>query len=123
MKHLLVAVHGSRRESSNDELRLLGAKVSASVGVAFDGVKVAFLEFASASVGAARVDFFNSGATEVVLLPYFLSAGNHVVIDIPREINKVVDQWPDKHLKVLPHFGALDEMANFIAQACKNDNN
>ena len=57
MKHLLVAVHGSRRESSNDELRLLGAKVSASVGVAFDGVKVAFLEFASPSVEAALVDF------------------------------------------------------------------
>ena len=50
MKHLLVAVHGSRRESSNDELRLLGAKVSASLGVAWHGVKVAFLEFASPSV-------------------------------------------------------------------------
>ena len=42
MKQLLIAVHGSRRESSNDELRLLGDKVSARVGVAFDGVKVAF---------------------------------------------------------------------------------
>ena len=61
--------------------------------------------------------------TNAVVPPYFLSAGNHVVTNIPREIIKVVDQWPDKHVKVLPHFGALDEMANFIAQACKNDNN
>ena len=86
-------------------------------------LKVAFLEFASPSVETALVDFFNSGATEVVVLPYFLSAGNHVVVDIPREINKAVDQWPDKNIKVLPHFGALDEMANFIAQACKNETN
>ena len=33
----------------------------ASVGVTFDGVKVAFLEFVSASVEAARVDFFTVG--------------------------------------------------------------
>jgi len=122
MKQLLIAAHGSRRTSSNDELKLLGANVSANLGVAFDGVEVAFLEFASPSIESVLVGFFNGGTTKVVVLPYFLSAGHHVMNDIPREINKVLDQWPDKKIKLLPHFGALHEMAIVIAEACKNDN-
>ena len=46
MKHLLIAAHGSRRESSNEELKHLGIKVSAMLGVANNQVDVAFLEFA-----------------------------------------------------------------------------
>lgn len=122
MKQLLIAAHGSRRESSNDELKALVAKVSANLGVAFAGVELAFLEFASPSIESVLVDFFNGKTTEVVVLPYFLSAGNHVVQDIPREIHKVLDQWPDKKITVLPHIGALDAMANVIVEACINDN-
>jgi len=118
MKKLLIAAHGSRLSSSNDELQLLVEKVSANLDVAFDGVEVAFLEFASPSLDNVLVDFFKSQATEVVVLPYFLSAGIHVMNDIPREIQKALDQWPDKKITVLPHIGALDTMASVIVEAC-----
>jgi|TARA_B110000285_G_scaffold122576_1_gene138556 sirohydrochlorin ferrochelatase len=120
MKQLLIAAHGSRRTSSNDELKLLVEKVSANLGETFDGVKVAFLEFASPSIERALVDLFNSQTREIVVLPYFLSAGNHVVNDIPREIQKALDQWPDKTITVLPHIGALDAMAGVIVEACNS---
>jgi sirohydrochlorin ferrochelatase len=118
MKKLLIAAHGSRLSSSNDELQLLVEKVSANLDDAFDGVEVAFLEFASPSIDNVLVDFFKSQATEVVVLPYFLSAGIHVMNDIPREIQKALDQWPDKKITVLPHIGALDTMASVIVEAC-----
>ena len=118
MKKLLIAAHGSRLSSSNDELQLLVEKVSANLDVAFDGVEVAFLEFASPSIDNVLVEFFKSQATEVVVLPYFLSAGIHVMNDIPREIQKALDQWPDKKITVLPHIGALDTMASVIVEAC-----
>ena len=120
MKQLLIAAQGSRRASSNDELKLLVEKVSGNLGVAFDGVKVAFLEFASPSIERVLVNFFNGQTTEVVVLPYFLSAGNHVVKDIPLEIQKVLDQWPDKKITVLPHIGALDVMASVIVESCNS---
>ncbi len=118
MKKLLIAAHGSRISSSNDELQVLVEKVSDNLGVAFDGVEVAFLEFASPSIEIVLVDFFNSQTTEVAVLPYFLSAGAHVMNDIPREIQKALDQWPDKKITVLPHIGALDTMAGVIVEAC-----
>ena len=120
MKQLLIAAHGSRRASSNNELKLLVEKVSANLGETFDGVKVAFLEFASPSIERVLVDFFNGQTTEVVVLPYFLSAGNHVVKDIPLKIQKVLDQWPDKKITVLPHIGALDVMVSVIVESCNS---
>ena len=119
MKKLLIVAHGSRRTSSNEELKVLVAKVSGNLGLSFDGVGAAFLEFASPSIEEVLTDFFNGQATEVVILPYFLSAGNHVARDIPEEVQKVLDQWPDKKITVLPHVGALDAMAGVIVEACK----
>ena len=117
MKHLLIAAHGSRRESSNEELKKLGVKVSAILGVDSSQVDVAFLEFASPSIENALLGLFSGNVTEVVVLPYFLSAGNHVVRDIPEDISKVLAQWPDKKITLLSHIGALDSMVGAIAGA------
>ena len=120
MRQLVIAAHGSRRESSNDELRALVALVSDELDMGFDGVEVAFLELASHSVESVLGDLFKGETSEVVVLPYFLSAGNHVVKDIPEEINKALSLWPDKKITVLPHIGAFEAMASVIAQACQH---
>ena len=72
------------------------------LGVANNQVDVAFLEFASPSIENALFELFKDHVTEVIVLPYFLSAGNHVVRDIPAEISKVLAQWPDKKITLLP---------------------
>ena len=117
MKHLLIAAHGSRREASNEELKKLGAKVSGMLGVANNQVNVAFLELAAPSIENVLLGLFNNHVKEVIVLPYFLSAGNHVVRDIPEEISKVLVQWPDNKITLLPHVGALDSMVGAIAGA------
>ena len=117
MKHLLIAAHGSRRESSNEELKHLGIKVSAMLGVANNQVDVAFWEFAFPAIENALVELLNNHVTEVIGLPYFLSAGHHVLRDIPAEISKVLAQWPYKQITLLPPIGALDSMVGAIAGA------
>lgn len=116
MKKLLIVAHGSRRASSNDEVRMLALKVADNLQVVVDNVAVAFLEFASPSIEAALDDCFSSGTEKVVVLPYFLSGGNHVVKDMPREIQLVSNKWPDKEIVMLPHIGASDAMVNLVAQ-------
>ena len=117
MKKLLIVAHGSRRESSNEEIRVLAVKVAAKLQLTADDVSVAFLEFASPSIEIALDDCFNQGTEEVLVLPYFLSGGNHVVKDLPREIHSALNKWSDKAITVLPHIGASDAMVNLIAQA------
>jgi sirohydrochlorin ferrochelatase len=117
MKQLLIVAHGSRRESSNDEIRKLAVKVAANLELVVDDVAIAFLEFASPSIEAALDDCFSRGTGEVAVLPYFLSGGNHVVDDIPREILTALNKWPDKEVTMLPHIGASDAMVSLVAQA------
>ncbi|NRA24779.1 MAG: CbiX/SirB N-terminal domain-containing protein [Oleispira sp.] len=70
-------------------------------------MRVAFLEFASPSISDVVNRCFTQGVKEIVVLPYFLSAGNHVVKDIPHEINKVMNIWPDRRITTLPYIGAM----------------
>lgn len=117
MSQLLIVAHGSRREASNEEVRVLATQVAERLQVPADKVQVAFLELALPSIETALSDCFQQGVNEVSVLPYFLSSGSHVVSDVPREIAAVQAQWPDKVIKVLPHIGAADSMINMIVSA------
>lgn len=118
MKHLLIVAHGSRREQSNSEVKLLAEKVAANIVFAIDEVLVAFLEFASPSIAEAINTSFTQGVEEIIVLPYFLSTGNHVIRDIPSEINNAMKRWPDRKVALLSHIGAADEMADLIGKCC-----
>ena len=117
MKQLLIVAHGSRRASSNDEVKSLALEVADNLQVPHDDVVVAFLELASPSIEQALDDCFKRGAEEVIVLPYFLSGGNHVIQDVPREIDKAMQKWPDRAISIKPHIGASDAMVALISQA------
>jgi sirohydrochlorin ferrochelatase len=114
MKQLLIVAHGSRREASNEEVRVLAAQVAEHLQLSADKVQAAFLELATPSIATALNDCFTQGVNEVSVLPYFLSSGTHVVNDVPREIASVQAKWPDKVIKVLAHIGAAENMVNLI---------
>lgn len=120
MKQLLIVAHGSRKESSNNEIRSLSEKVSGELSSNVNKVSVAFLELASPSIQEGIDDCFNSGVEEIIVLPYFLAGGNHVLEDIPREIRQALNNWPEKNITILPHIGANEGMCALLAKACKS---
>lgn len=117
MKQLLIVAHGSRRDASNDEVRVLASKVAERLQIPAQQVQVAFLELALPSIATALNQCFERGINEVSVLPYFLASGSHVVSDVPREIAAVQQQWPDKVIQILPHIGAADSMISLIADS------
>lgn len=108
--------HGSRREASNDEVRTLAAAVAGEVAEHYDRVGCAFLELAPPGIDAAIDAEVAVGVDEVVLLPYFLSAGRHVAEDIPAIVDAASERHPALRLRLLPHLGALGEMPALIAR-------
>lgn len=88
MKALLLIAHGSRREASNDEVRALAKQLAEKSGERFICVEACFLELAKPSIPEGVSLCVAAGADEVIVVPYFLSAGRHVVTDIPAEIDK-----------------------------------
>lgn len=114
MKSLLVIAHGSRRAASNDEVRALVERIADSQKSDFDEVSAAFLELASPSIPEGLEASIERGAKEVVVFPYFLAAGRHVVEDIPNEVAPVIDKYPEVTVRIAPHLGQSSELPSII---------
>ena len=105
MRHLLLVAHGSRREASNTEVRQLAAALAPRATGRFDGVSCAFLEIAEPSIPDGIEAAVQAGAAEVVIMPYFLSAGRHVAEDIPREVGGKQAEHPQVRMHITPYLG------------------
>jgi len=118
---MLVVAHGSRRAASNDEIRNLTAQLAGQAGSAFDQVSCAFLELAEPSIPDGLRAAIAAGASEVVVMPYFLSAGRHVVKDIPAEVDSVRAAHPDVSITVAPYLGAAGGLIELMLQQALSD--
>jgi sirohydrochlorin ferrochelatase len=114
VKALVVVAHGSRRESSNDEVRALATRMHTRSGMKYDLVNCGFLELAEPSIPGGVQQAIDAGATQVHIYPYFLSAGRHVVEDIPAEIEIARVANPDVAIEILDYLGAAEGLADFI---------
>jgi len=112
---VLVAAHGSRVAESNSEVARLAARLADTMSRDHP-VSHAFLEMADPSIPDAIDDLVRSGATRVVVIPYFLSAGRHVVEDIPALIEEARTRHPGVRVELTRHFGAEDGVPALLSQ-------
>ena len=116
MKSLVIVAHGSRRQASNDEVRELSSRIESLTGESFDQVKTAFLELAEPSIPGGIEQCIEKGAKEIIVLPYFLSAGRHVTEDIPGEVDTVRNKHPEVSIKITPYLGTIDKIADLMVE-------
>lgn len=114
MRSLLLVAHGSRREASNEEIRDLAAALAEQAEPGFDQVGYAFLEIAEPSIQDAIEELVRAGACEVVVLPYFLSAGRHVAEDIPAEVERKRAEHPEVAIRITPYLGQTEGMVRTL---------
>jgi sirohydrochlorin ferrochelatase len=109
-RFLLIVAHGSRREASNAEVRLLGERVGALATSRTMGVEVAFLELAQPSILEGLDRCVAAGAREIIVFPYFLAAGTHVATDIPEMLVDFRQRHPEVELRLTRHLGASSSL-------------
>jgi sirohydrochlorin ferrochelatase len=89
---LLLIAHGSRRPEANADLEHVAAGMRQRGR--YPIVRVSFLELAEPGVEAGGVACVEAGATDVILLPYFLSPGKHVTEDLAAIRDRLADRFP-----------------------------
>ena len=119
MNALLIIAHGSRNTESVREIQDLTSRLQ-NAADHFDRVECAFLEMVEPDISAGLSALIESGSTEIVVLPYFLARGNHVIRDVPDEISNVQRRYPDIEIRLLPHIGKSAGMENLIIDHIKN---
>ena len=101
----MLLAHGSPREGANDEVRRLAAAV---------GAECAFLGSAQPSFSSVVARLVAAGATRLVVLPLFLSAGRHVTEHVPALVDAARATHPEVRFEVLPHVGAGGAVQRFV---------
>ncbi len=114
MKVLLLVAHGSRKEGANEEVVRLAERVAELGAGDFDRIVPAFLEFAEPDIHKGIDYCVELGADEVVVVPYFLAAGNHVLRDIPSELACVGQKYPQLSIRTGAHIGASEVMGELV---------
>lgn len=89
---LLLIAHGSRQPEANADLHYLVGALRRRGG--YDIVEGAFLELTAPDIEAGGAECVAQGATLVLMLPYFLSAGIHVKEDLSDVRQKLADRFP-----------------------------
>jgi sirohydrochlorin ferrochelatase len=114
MQALLLIAHGSRREASNEEVRELAALLQQAAAGAYDLVLPAFLELADPDIVGGVERCVEAGATRIIAVPYFLSAGRHVAADIPAELARAAQRHPGVEIRQSDYLGKHEQVVELL---------
>lgn len=81
----LLCGSGRQLEVHADRLRQAGTYLAVEPG---------YLNYSTPSVEEAVKRCADTGATTIVIVPYFLVAGKFVTVDLPRRLESIVSQYP-----------------------------
>ena len=116
---LLIVAHGSRRAESNAEIRALATQVAQQTAATYAVVGSAFLELAEPSIPDGIQQCIDAGAQSITIMPFFLSAGRHVVTDVPQLVREKQREYPDLQVRIAPYLGVSPLMPCLIAQSAQ----
>ena len=122
MKALLLIAHGSRRQQSNDEVFLLAEKLKKKCGDQYEIIHAGFLELADVLIPDGVKKCVDDGATSIIVLPYFLNSGRHVVEDVPEIVEQTRPLYPQVEIKIAPHLGASELMMDLLLSSANSTN-
>jgi sirohydrochlorin ferrochelatase len=111
MTAVLLIAHGSRHAPANEDLRQVAARLTAQGD--YPIVEASFLELAEPGIIAGGDRCVVGGASLVLMVPYFLSAGVHLIRDLTAAREELAARHPDVAFRLGPALGPhrlLDEL-------------
>lgn len=100
MTGYVIFAHGSSVESANDAVRAVVAHAAAAGNL--HPCEAAFLEGGRPGLADAVASVAARGASEVVVIPYFLTLGLHLQRDLPELVRAVESRVPGVLIRVTP---------------------
>jgi len=111
---ILLIAHGSRRAEANADLVRLAELLARDPE--FDIIEPSYLELATPDIPTGGRRCIERGATIVRMLPYFLSAGAHVVEDLEAHRATLAAEFPQARFELCPHLGLHPLMVEIVRQ-------
>lgn len=119
MRAILVVDHGSRVPAANAQLEEIARLVEREAG-AETLVGHAHMELAEPAIPDAVDALVARGATELVVVPYFLAPGRHATEDVPRIARAAAAKHPALALRVAEPLGVHELLARLVLARALN---
>ena len=110
---VLLIAHGSRHQSANDDLHALTARFAASGE--YPIVEACFLELAEPDLPTGGDRCVARGATRVLMIPYFLSAGVHLRRDLTAARDELSRRHPNIEFRLGSPLGPHPLLDHLVA--------
>ena len=111
---VLIFGHGSRIKEANDPLIDVAGNIREK-GI-YRCVEPGFLELAEPDFITAVGTIIESGATSIILMPYFLYTGVHLKKDLPKLLEKGREKYPDINFVISPNLGFHPSLADITME-------
>jgi sirohydrochlorin ferrochelatase len=109
---LLLIAHGSRQDEANSDLLYIAEELRKRCE--FDWVEPSFLELAEPNIETGGMRCVEQGAERVILVPYFLSAGVHVLRDLTAARDLLAVRFPHVEFRLAEPLGRHELMLQVI---------
>lgn len=109
---LIVIDHGSRIEAANAMLETVADRLKDRANYSI--VEYAHMELAPPDLRTAFASCVRRGAQSVVIVPYFLSPGNHARNDIPAQAVEAAAAHPGVAWRVAAPLGLDDRLLDVV---------
>jgi sirohydrochlorin ferrochelatase len=117
MRAMLVMVHGSPREESNDAVRRVVAAARSRGG--WDAIEIGYLDVNQPDIAAAVDLLVEQGASEIVAVPYFLHSGKHLLRDLPDALDECTQRHAGVRITMSDYLGHSPLMADILRDRAK----
>lgn len=109
---VLLIAHGSRRAEANHDLVVIADRLREQGDYSI--IVPSYLELAEPSIPDGARACVDAGADQVLMMPYFLSAGSHVTRDLERFRNEAAAEFPAVTFELCPPLGLHPLMLDII---------
>jgi sirohydrochlorin ferrochelatase len=110
---VLLIAHGSREHAANEDLRELAARLAVEADHPI--VVSCFLELAEPDIPTGGERCVAAGATRVLMIPYFLSAGVHLRRDLTAAREDLQARYPGVAFRLGPPLGPHPLLDSLVA--------
>lgn len=114
MRAVLYVAHGSRVKAGVEEARQFIETVKPEINVEIQ--EICFLELAEPSILEGVSACVAKGATDIAIIPILLLTANHAKQDIPLEIDKAKELYPNVSFTFGKPFGIHDRLIDSLQE-------
>ncbi len=111
---MIIVAHGSRKKESALQVAALCKKVFEKSGNQFDKVEYAFLQFGDPLLTDKIEDLVQNGVKKIIVFPFFIAAGSHILKDIPELVENAGRIHPRVDFSITRHLGVIESIEDLI---------